>query len=85
MGDGFYYLPDFLLHDVLTRNNDGSHDLWVEVKGKMTEDDAKKISKFANLRCDENNFILGVDNPILVATNIPEGNVTVKLKTICVI
>ena len=42
LGDGLYYLPDFLLHDVLIRDIEIPKDLWVEVKGKMTEDDAKK-------------------------------------------
>ena len=78
LGDGLYYLPDFLLHDVyLNHGGDGTAryfgDLWIEIKGIMNETDAKKIIKFANLRCDENNFILGVENPILVVTNIPDG------------
>lgn len=68
LGDGLYYLPDFLLHDVLFRDSDKLHDLWVEVKGQMTVHDAEKIIKFANCR-DVGN----VDNPTLVVTNIPNG------------
>lgn len=49
LSDGGYYLPDFLLHDV-TFNHAGyseGNDLYVEVKGKMTAEDAEKIKKFA--------------------------------------
>ena len=44
LGDGLYYLPDFLLHGVDGR--DGG-DLYVEVKGQMTDLDALKINRFA--------------------------------------
>lgn len=57
---GKYYLPDFLIHNV-----DGRYcgDLWIEVKGKMTKEDADKIIEFNdNLR-----------NPILIVTTIPTG------------
>ena len=73
LGDGLYYLPDFLLHDVLFRDKADPHDLWIEVKGQMTDEDAEKIIKFANVRSDENGCLLGVDNPTLVVTNIPDG------------
>ena len=46
LGNGLMYLPDFLLHGVDGR--DGG-DLYVEVKGQMTEDDAKKINRFYEL------------------------------------
>lgn len=73
LGDGIYYLPDFLLHDVWVRNSEKS-DLWVEVKGQMTEADAKKIIKFANQR-DSNLISLELyENPILIVTNIPDGD-----------
>ena len=82
LGEGIYYLPDFLLHNVLFRDEDVSYDLWVEVKGIMNEIDAKKIINFANLRVDENDMlfldetgkILGCENPLLVVTNIPDGD-----------
>lgn len=73
LGDGLYYLPDFLLHDVLIRDIEIPQDLWVEVKGKMTEDDAKKIIKFANATFVEHGGWC-VENPILVVTNIPSGD-----------
>lgn len=40
--NGLMYLPDFLLHGVDGR--DGG-DLFVEVKGKMTDMDARKINE----------------------------------------
>lgn len=63
LGDGLYYLPDFLLHNVFDDEDKkyiGSNDLWVEVKGAMTEFDAKKILYF--------------NSPILVVGKIPDGN-----------
>lgn len=74
LGDDLYYLPDFLLHDVLFLDGDVSYDLWVEVKGKMNEQDAKKIITFANVQWNENTGYVNVENPILVVTNIPDGD-----------
>lgn len=74
LGDGLYYLPDFLLHDVLLRNGDQPHDLWVEVKGLMTEFSAEKIKRFANVHYVQENdgaWSCIIENPILVLTNIP--------------
>ena len=65
LGNGLYYLPDFLLHDVFDDEDKeyiGSNDLWIEVKGVMTEIDAKKNLYFSGM------------SPILVVTNIPDGN-----------
>lgn len=59
LGDGIYYLPDFLLHGVTGR--DGG-DLWVEVKGWMTDEDAVKIRRFAEL-----------GHKVLVVGPIPDG------------
>lgn len=70
LGSGLMYLPDFLLHGVYGR---GSGDLYVEVKGHMTDADADKINRF---------YEIGKDNPdtygksrtaILVVGNIPSG------------
>lgn len=49
LGDGLYYLPDFLLHDVVPRyaQGDEKQDLYVEVKGTPNATDAKKIAKFS--------------------------------------
>ena len=38
LGDGLYYLPDFYLPDL---------DLWIEVKGVMTQKDHQKLEAFA--------------------------------------
>lgn len=72
LGDGLLYLPDFLLHDVTFNHGwyrEGM-DLYVEVKGSMTEDDTKKIIRFAFANGDED---LERMNPLLVLGNIPEG------------
>ena len=63
LGDGVWYLPDFLLHDVTFNHASYSrgNDLYVEVKGNMTESDANKILKFAE------------EKPILVVGDIPRG------------
>ncbi len=65
--NGQSYLPDFLLHGVAGRGGD---ELYVEVKGKMTESDAGKIyqfSGFSETQC-------GIENPILVVAAIPDGD-----------
>lgn len=62
LGDNLYYLPDFLVHDVKGRY---CGDLYIEVKGKMTDVDALKIRKFSGL---EDGKII---NPILVVGSIP--------------
>ena len=85
LGDGLYYLPDFLLHDVyfiyringIKDNMRYFGDLWVEVKGKMSASDAEKIFKFANIQENKDRSIgepwYTVSNPILVVANIPSG------------
>lgn len=65
LGDGIYYLPDFLLRNFFDNSDvdyTGSADLWIEVKGVMTKTDAEKILRFSG------------SEPILVVTNIPEGD-----------
>lgn len=71
--NGQYYLPDFLLHDV-TFNHAGcteGNDLYVEVKGRMTAEDAKKIQMFAFPTEEWNPDQM---NPLLVVGNIPAGD-----------
>ena len=60
LGDGLYYLPDFILHGVDGR--DGG-DLYVEVKGQMTDLDALKINRFAEQ-----------GGKVLVVGRLPEGD-----------
>ena len=70
LGDGVLYLPDFLLHAVVFNHAGYSrgNDLYVEVKGKMTQADAEKIKRFAE------------EKPILVVGDIPNGE---ELYSIC--
>lgn len=47
LDDGVRYLPDFLLHNVVTDiYHPEPEDIYVEVKGLMERDDIKKIKKF---------------------------------------
>jgi hypothetical protein len=46
LDDGTYYLPDFLLHG-LDGKGRGGPDLYVEVKGRMSERDYRKVKEFA--------------------------------------
>ena len=69
LGDGIYYLPDFLLHGVDGR--DGG-DLYVEVKGNMTPADAEKILRFVEGGGREGKYGK-YKNATLVVGNIPEG------------
>ena len=68
--DGLKYLPDFLLHGVVGRSGG---DLYVEVKGKMSQADAIKIRKFADYGKAENNEIGKRLTAILVLSRIPDG------------
>lgn len=49
LGDGTYYLPDFLLHGVTVNHATYAEncDIYVEVKGQMNDADADKIKRFA--------------------------------------
>ena len=77
--NGQQYLPDFLLHDV-TFNHAGyteGNDLYVEVKGQMTAEDAEKIKGFAlPTEADQDEDVLFPEpvNPLLVVGNIPAGD-----------
>lgn len=70
LGDGLWYLPDFLLHGVAGRD---SGDLFVEVKGLMTEEDAEKIRRFVE---GGGRFPKKAKyrNALLVVDRIPEGD-----------
>ena len=61
---GKRYLPDFLIHNCTER---GPKDLWVEVKGSMSKDDAEKIEEF------------GKAHPIIVVDQIPKGRTAEEL------
>ena len=51
LGGGIYYLPDFRVECWGTRGNinDKPFTLYIEIKGKMAEDDAIKIRRFAGI------------------------------------
>ena len=75
LGDGIYYLPDFVLHNVKARSFSG--DLYVEVKGYMTEEDELKIEKFYEIFKGDDPFLS--NKPLLVVANIPWGQSIYKL------
>ena len=64
LGDGQAYLPDFRVKCWGTRGNIGNtpFDLWVEVKGVMTKEDAWKIQRFAE----------PIERPVLIVSGIPK-------------
>ena len=65
------YLPDFLLHGVDGR--DGG-DLFVEVKGKMTDRDAQKINCFVNMGFPDTEYVHKSETATLVVGAIPAGD-----------
>lgn len=68
LSDETYYLPDFLVHNVEGRA--GGDDLWIEVKGEMTQKDADKVNMFAF----PDGMLTGLDKPdrkIFVVGGIP--------------
>jgi len=75
LGNGVYYLPDFLLHDVTVNHGlfQRHCDIYVEVKGVMTDDDARKIIRFSDLGYDDENRDGVSKTAVLVVGNIPEG------------
>lgn len=77
LGNGVYYLPDFLLHDVTVNHGlfQRHCDIYVEVKGVMTDEDAKKIIRFSDLGYDDENRDGVSKTAVLVVGNIPEGGV----------
>lgn len=87
LGDGVYYLPDFLLHDIYGRHR-GKHcgpaDVWVEVKGNMTDYDEEKINRFSGFHeLKENNWdnetwerVMKTYPSLYVVGDIPNPNKT---------
>ena len=85
LGDGDYYLPDFRVkcHGTRGDNHPVSFDLWIEVKGQMSENDARKINKFAGSYCEDQkddwveNWV-EIKNPILIVDRIPDDPVWIE-------
>lgn len=75
LGDGTYYLPDFLLHGVTIHHGlfKENCDVYVEVKGKRTDDDARKINRFYEAGVAEDPEADVPSTAILVVGNIPAG------------
>lgn len=78
LGHGVYYLPDFLLRDVQFGGfgSDSTlsdiRNLYVEVKGQITQEDAKKIMSF--YKAGVTDELSGLSRtPVLVLGNIPAG------------
>lgn len=70
LSDGTYYLPDFVVHNVKLFPGD---DVWIEVKGEMTQKDADKVNMFAF----PDGMLTGLDMPerkIFVVGGIPHFN-----------
>lgn len=73
LDNGLCYLPDFLLHDVWVRNR-YKQDLWVEVKGVMSEVDAEKIKAFNDAGwADDGGYYIN-RHSILIVSSIPRGD-----------
>ena len=74
---GKLYLPDFRVKCYGTRGDRDlkkPFDLYIEVKGHMTEDDASKIKEFSGITefpDEAAPFYWQSDNPILIVGNIP--------------
>ena len=69
--NGLLYLPDFLLHGVTGRDEG---DLFVEVKGKMTDQDARKINCFVNMGFPDTEDLSKSQTATLVVGTIPAGD-----------
>lgn len=72
LGDGLYYLPDFLLRNVTIRKRE-VRDLYVEVKGAQHEGDAEKIERFTGLKHDRYEFAYVDGTPLYVVGSVPSG------------
>lgn len=86
LDNGVSYLPDFKVKCWGTRGGifETPFDLWIEVKGNMSDSDASKIINFANfaplnkIQWDDSNYDQKVKeayakvNPILIVGEIPD-------------
>lgn len=74
LGNGLYYLPDFLLRGVRGRHSGNKpKDLYVEVKGTMTDLDWEKIARFIGYDkwCEGINLTLDKYPSLYVVGSIP--------------
>ena len=75
LGDGIQYLPDFLLHGVTIDHAlyEEKCDVYVEVKGQMTKEDAEKIERFYEAGGPESDAVELSKTAVLVVGKIPDG------------
>ena len=79
LGNGLYYLPDFRVKCYGCRGGieRKPFDLYIEVKGKMTAEDAEKIKNFAQWYDEETCIPYEGRYPLLIVDRIPgEGLAT---------
>jgi len=74
LGDGLRYLPDFRVKCYGCRGtyDNEPFDLYIEVKGKMTAEDAVKIKRFAQWYDEETYIPYEGRCPLLIVNKIPE-------------
>ena len=74
LGDGTYYLPDFLLHGVTVNHATYAEncDIYVEVKGQMNDADADKIKRFAEAGMPEDGMCGLSKTAVLVVGKVKE-------------
>ena len=75
LGDGLYYLPDFLLHGVTVNHGyfKKNCDIYVEVKGQMNDADAEKINRFYAAGYPEGDDWGVSQTAVLIVGDIPNG------------
>jgi hypothetical protein len=74
LGNGIYYLPDFRVKCWGCRGYyERKHpfNLYIEVKGIMTLEDAEKINKFTGINEYDYSRGIGIKNPVLIVGGIP--------------
>lgn len=74
LGDGLYYLPDFRVQCYGKRGscNSKPFDLYIEVKGKMSDTDAEKIRRFCDFQETQPGWCPVPRNPLLIVHMIPQ-------------
>lgn len=78
--DGTCYLPDFKLKNVQTNHASSKllENLWVEIKGELSDEDRMKIYKFSNPHEEDEDgpwySQIVVDHPVLILGSLPKGD-----------
>ena len=76
LGGGIQYLPDFLIHNVTIGHayHKEGIDLYMEVKGRMNDEDAEKINLFYEAGYPEGSDWGVSQTAVLVVGSIPAGD-----------